>query len=261
MQSKCPRNDVLTRDQQRNNGNGSTVRCTVVCAQTTRVYHQEEPLISHEIRAKSWQKAGTDLFHFKNNGYLVIIDYFSNYLEVALLKSTTSSSIIAHMKSIFARHGVPEIVISDNGPQFASKEFAVFAAEWEFSHSTSSPRYPKANGLAERTVQTIKKYLEKSDMKNEDPYLAILAHRSCPDPNGDPSSIPGRKADEQTTIRTRLPAVRLLKENQASIQMKNMHKKRNQAFYHDRNAKELPKLNEGSTVRVYQHGSVYLTIR
>ena len=153
----------------------------------TRVYQQKEPLTSHEVPAKPWQKVGADLFHFKDNDYLIVVDYFSNFPEVALLKGTTSSTVITHMKSIFARHGIPEIVISDNGPQFASKEFAEFAAKLEFSHITSSPRYPKANGMAERAVQTIKKLLEKADMNNEDPYLAVLAHRSCPDPNGDPS--------------------------------------------------------------------------
>ena len=126
-------------------------RCSACLA--TRVYQQKEPLISPEIPAKPWQKAGTDLLHFKNNDYLVIIDYFSNHLEVALLKSTTSSSIITHMKSIFARHGIPEMVVSENWPQFASEEFAEFATKWELSHITSSPRCPKANGLAERTVR------------------------------------------------------------------------------------------------------------
>ena len=218
----------------------------------TRVYQQKEPLASHEVPAKPWQKVGADLFHFKDNDYLIVVDYFSNYPEMALLKGTTSSMVITHMKSIFARHGIPEIVISDNGPQFASKEFAEFAAKWEFSHITSSPRYPKANGMAERTVQTTKKLLEKADMKNEDPYLAVLAHRSCPDPNGDPS--PAEKLMNRQ-LRTRLPAVMPPKENQTAIQIKNMQKKRNQAFYHDRNAKELPKLYEGSTVRVYQHNN------
>ena len=118
------------------------------------------------------------------------------------------------------------------------------------NHITSSPRYPKANGMAERAVKTIKKLLEKVAMNNEDPYLAVLAHRSCPDPNGDPS--PAEKLMNRQ-LRTRLPAVRPPKENQTAIQMKNMQKKRNQAFYHDRNARELPKLDEGSTVRVYQH--------
>ena len=197
-------------------------RCGACIA--TRVYQQKEPLISHEIPAKQWQKVGTDLFHFKNNDYPVIVDYFSNFPEIALLKSTTSSSIITHMKSIFARHGIPETVISDNGPQFASKEFAEFASTWEFCHITSSPRYPKANGMAERTVQTIKKLLEKSDMKNEDPYLAILAHRSCPDPSGDPS--PAEKLMNRQ-LRTRLPAVRPVNKKHISIQMNNMQKKQN----------------------------------
>ena len=125
------------------------------------------------------------------------------------------------MKSIFARQGMPEMVVSDNAPQFASKEFAEFAAKWELSHITSSPRFPKANGLAERTVETIKKLLAKSDMKNEDPYLVLLAHRSCPDLNGDPSPA-AKLMDRQ--LRTRLPAVRPLKQNQTSNQMKNMKK-------------------------------------
>ena len=111
------------------------------------------------------------------------------------------------MQSIVSRHGIPETVISDNGPQLSSAAFADFAAKWEFSHVTSSPRYPKSNGMAERTVQTIKKFLEKADKKNEDPYLAILAHRSCPDPSGDPSpaeKLMGRKLRTrlQTTTRT-----------------------------------------------------------
>ena len=126
------------------------------CLATT-VYQQKEPLTSHEVPAKPWQKVGADLFHFKDNDYLIVVDYFSNFPEVALLKGTTSSTVITHMKSIFARHAI----MTDNGPQFASKEFAEFAAKCEFSHITSSPRYPKANGMAERAVQTIKKTFRK----------------------------------------------------------------------------------------------------
>ena len=193
--------------------NGEITKMVQQCSAclATRVYQQKEPLTSHEVPAKPWPKVGADLFHFKDNDYLIVVDYFSNFPEVALLKGTTSSTVITHMKSIFARHAIPEIVISDNGPQFASKEFAKFAAKWEFSHITSSPRYPKANGMAERAVQTIKKLLEKADMKNEDPYLAVLAHRSCPDPNEDPS--PAEKLMNRQ-LRTRLPAVRPPKENQ-----------------------------------------------
>ena len=63
------------------------------------------------------------------------------------------------MKGIFARHGVPQQLTTDNGPQYSSEEFAHFAQEWDFIHTTSSPFYPKGNGLAERMAQTVKTLL------------------------------------------------------------------------------------------------------
>lgn len=80
-----------------------------------------KPQQRNQIPAKQWQQVGADSFHFKNNDYLIVVDYFFNFPEIALLKSTTCSSIIAHIKSIFARRGIPEKVTSDNGPQFVSK--------------------------------------------------------------------------------------------------------------------------------------------
>ena len=73
-------------------------RCSA-CLET-RAYQQKEPMIPHEIPTKPWQKVGSDLFKFKNNDYIVVVDYFSNFPEIALLRSTTNSSIINHMKSV-----------------------------------------------------------------------------------------------------------------------------------------------------------------
>ena len=63
---------------------------------------------------------------------------------------------------MFARLGIPEEVKSYNGPQYASKEFQQFAKIWKFNYTTSSPRYRRSNGLAERTVQTVKHLLSKT---------------------------------------------------------------------------------------------------
>jgi len=91
-------------------------------------------------------------------------------------KTTKSSEVIRALKSLFARHGIPEQVRSDNGPQFDSAEFSYFSKEWGFKHSTSNPRFPQANGEVERGVRTVKNLLTKE----KDPAKALLAYRSTP---------------------------------------------------------------------------------
>ena len=136
---------------------------------------RREPLLATPLPEFPWQVVGTDLFEYQ---YLIVVDYFSRYPEVARLTTTTSSAIITHLKSIFARHGIPETVHSDNGPQYASREFSSFAKQYCFVRLTSSPRYPQSNGQAERTVQTVKHMLKKSS----DPHQALLNYRATPLP-------------------------------------------------------------------------------
>ena len=137
-----------------------------------------EPLIKSELPDFPWQKIASDLFTLNGSNYLLVVDYFSRYPEVVKLSSTTSPCVIIALKAIFSRFGIPEILISDNGPQYSSTEFEHFAQSYNFNHITSSPRYPQSNGQAERTVRTIKTLIKQAD----DPYLAILAYRSTPLP-------------------------------------------------------------------------------
>ena len=156
-----------------------------------------EPLIPSPFPQQPWQRVGTDLFKWKKTDYLLVVDYYSRFIEIAKLTSTTAVGVISHLKSIFAHHGIPEVVVSDNGPQYSSAVFEKFSKEYEFDHVTSSPKYPQANGEAERVVKTTKQLLEK----NSNPYLALLAYRSTPLENGySPSELlMGRK------LRTTLP--------------------------------------------------------
>ena len=126
------------------------------------------------------QKVATDLFEFKQRSYLLVVDYYSRFIEIALLNGTSADTVIQHTKSIFARYGIPEVVISDNGPQFSSEAYRKFSNNYLFKHITSSPYYPRSNGEAERAVATIKSLFKKED----DPYLALLAYRSTPLQNG-----------------------------------------------------------------------------
>ena len=139
---------------------------------------RREPLLPSYLPDYPWQKIGTDLFFLNGANYLVAVDYFSRYIEAIKLKTTTARSIIEGLKSMFSRHGIPEKIISDNGPQYPSHEFAEFASSYKFHHITSSPYYPQSNGQAEHAVQTVKRLLKSSD----DPYTALLTYRTTPLP-------------------------------------------------------------------------------
>lgn len=136
----------------------------------------KEPLLPTPLPGRPWQRVGMDLFEWSKRAYLLIIDYFSRYIEIAELKSTLAEVTIRAIKEVFARHGTAEFVISDNGPQFSSSVFREFAKENNFTHITGSPHYPQANGEAERAVQTIKDLWKK----DSDYSRALLAYRSTP---------------------------------------------------------------------------------
>jgi len=134
----------------------------------------KEPMMVTEVSTAPWHMVGMDLFHLKGKEYLVIIDYFSNFPEMALLSNTSSNCVITHAKSIFARHGIPNIVMSDNGPCFSSKEWLDFAEQYDFKHVTSSPLHAQSNGKAEKGVHILKQLLKKAADSGSDPCSTEL---------------------------------------------------------------------------------------
>ena len=162
-------------------------------------HNRVEPMIPSDVPKRPWQKLGLDLFELNGASYLLVVDYMSAFVEIAKLSSTTSAAIVNHMRSMFARHGDPEVVVTDNGPQYASETFRQFAADKCFEHKTCSPRFPQCNGEAERAVQTLKRLLAQSD----DPYETLQAYRSTPLRGGySPAELlMGRK------IRTAIPVM------------------------------------------------------
>ena len=110
-----------------------------------------ESLMPHEIPNRAWQIVGIDLFHFNRSEYLIIVDYYSKFPIIRKLPCQyTSGIVISALKQIFSEFGIPDRVVSDNGPQFSAISFKEFAKEWCFDHCTSSPRYPQSNGFVER---------------------------------------------------------------------------------------------------------------
>ena len=98
---------------------------------------------------------------FMGRMFLVLIDSHSKWIEVHPMSSTTSSATIQCLRSIFATFGLPEVLVSDNMPNFVSAEFEDFLLKNGVKHTTSAPYHPVSNGFAERAVQTVKKGLKK----------------------------------------------------------------------------------------------------
>lgn len=169
------------------------------CQKYCRQQHAE-PLKPSLLPERPWVKIGMDLCYMNGKDYVVVVDYFSRWLEIVNLEDTTTATLVQKVKNIFARWGIPEIVRSDNGPQFSSSLFKAFAIEYGFIHTTSDPHYPQGNGAAERAVQTAKRIL-----KQEDPFLALMTYRATVmETTGcSPAQlIMGRN------IRTRLPVIK-----------------------------------------------------
>ena len=137
-----------------------------------------EPMISEKPATRPWESISTELFKWEGEDYLLVVDSYSHFIEIAHLTNTTSQTVIMHTKSIMARHGIPTTVKSDNGPQYTAEEYKKFSKEWGFHHITTSPYHPQANGLAEKSVQIIKNLLTKAKMDNKDPYLSLLEYRN-----------------------------------------------------------------------------------
>ena len=140
----------------------------------------KEPLIPHEIPKRAWAKIGCDIFEFEKKSYLVTVDYYSNFFEVDRLEQLTSLAVIKKLKPHFARFGIPNTLVTDNGPQFISDDFRDFSMKHQFEHITTSPYHHQSNGKAESAVKQAKRIIRTCKSSNDYIYLALLAHRNTP---------------------------------------------------------------------------------
>ena len=106
--------------------------------------------------------SATDLFQIKNSKYLLLVDYYSRFPVLHKLGSTTSKVLVQEMKAVFTKLGVPNVIVSDGGPQCTSTEFRDFMKQWQIEYRVSSLRNPQSNGMVERCVQTMKASLIKT---------------------------------------------------------------------------------------------------
>ena len=84
-------------------------------------------------------------------------------MDAYMMESTITEVLIKHLQQIFATHGIPHQVVSDNGPQFVTEKFQHYCKSRGIQHITTTLYHPQSNGEAERLVQTFKNYIDKAD--------------------------------------------------------------------------------------------------
>lgn len=214
-----------------------------------------EPLLTTEMPERAFQKIAIDICEIQGKHYLVSEDYYSRYIDIEYLTKLTTSAVITKMKVIFAQHGIPDIVVSDNGPQFRSNEFKQFAKEWNFCHRTSSPKYPQSNGEAEQGVKRAKEILRQKDY-----LLALLTYRATPLP--DLGVSPAELAFSRR-LRTTLPVLPTTLDprsvDRETVRARDAKAKHSQKKYFDKRAHHLPLLRAGDPVLIKDDGEKFWT--
>ena len=145
-----------------------------------------EPMQRVEPPSGPWQDVAIDVLGPLPSGesLLVVVDYYSRFFEVVVMRSTTSQKMIEALMPIFTRYGYPFSMKSDNAPQFVSEEFEVFLTGHGIEHRKSTPLWPQANGEVERQNRTLLKSLKIADAEGkrwkEELNKFLLAYRTTP---------------------------------------------------------------------------------
>lgn len=232
-----------------NNAIEDTVRTCETCIKYRNKQLKEPMWVEENEKLAPWSKVGIDLFTLYGKDYVLLMDYYSHYPEMALLKDTTASTVMTHIKSFFARHGIPETVRTDNGPQFSCQAFRDFSEEYGFTHVTSSPLYPQSNGLVENGVKIVKLLIKKALDSGSDPYLALLNYRDAPLKHGQsPAELLFNRK-----LKTRLPV--LIESEAGQGNNKVLHAKQktkcDQKRHYDKGAKVLSTLYPKDRVKMH----------
>ncbi|KAF0765586.1 Uncharacterized protein FWK35_00006032 [Aphis craccivora] len=206
------------------------VLACVICNKYNRS-NKKTDLLSHEIPDIPFDKIGADIAHERRKDYLVIVDYFSRWVEVTKLKWKTAQELIKKCKKIFARLGIPSVLIVDNMP-FNSHKFKLFAKEWGIEIINTSPNYPVSNGLAEKYVGIIKKMIKKCSETNNDIEDYLLNYRNTPLVN---MGLSPANLLQSRILRTKLP-IKDIQNKKISININKKMKENqlNQKKYFDK---------------------------
>ena len=223
--------------------------------QTVRNAPAPAPLHPWLWPTKPWMRIHVDFAGpFQGKMYFILVDAHSKWPEVIPMSTTTSNQTIAVLRQLFAAHGIPQQLVSDNGPQFTSEEFATFCKMNGIKHIRCSPYHPSSNGQAERFVQTFKRAMTVSDNGKQSLsqrlWSFLLRYRCTPHSttNQAPCDLfVGRR------LRTRLDLLRPAQEDHV------LNKQAQQKLHHDQHCRERDlEPGQGVMARNFRPGATWI---
>ena len=224
-----------------------------------------EPMSRTQFPEKPWLDVAVDLMGpLPNSGenILVVVDYYSRFIEFAIMKSTTSEKVIMELERIFSIHGLPLSMKSDNGSQFVSEEIDEFLAENQIEHRTSIPLWPQANGEVERQNRSILKAVKIAHSENKnikrELYKYLLAYHSTPHQT---TGVPPATLMFSRKIRTKLPQLETLrsKSDEEVRDRDNIAKQKGKEYSDQKRQAKLRDINVGDEVLLKQRKQNKLT--
>ena len=144
------------------------------------------PLIPWEWPERVWERVHLDFAEKGGQQFLLVVDSHSKWLEVFLMADIKTTRTVEALRSIFARYGVPEVIVTDNGPTFTSAEFGDFMRNNGVQHKRTPPYHSASNGQVERCVRTLKESLSKNEQSGVRKTLRhqvdsfLFAYRNTP---------------------------------------------------------------------------------
>lgn len=155
----------------------TVANCTACAVSNENNTSRASPLIPVDWPDKAWKKIAIDIMgelHGLPQRYAItVMDYHSRWPEVRLVNTVTTESVIEFVSELFARWGLPEELVSDNGRQFVSSEFEDFLVLSGVKHIKSSLYHAMCNGMLERFHRTLKSAIRVSRSERVTPGKAI----------------------------------------------------------------------------------------
>ena len=230
----------------------------LACQATAQPNHPE-PIKTAPMPNRPWDKVKIDSYGPLPTGQyiLVVIDCYSRFPEIEILATTSAQKVIPKLDSIFARHGIPSHLTSDNGPPFQSHEFGRYMTAMGITHTTSTPLWPQGNAEVEAFMKPLGKAIKTAHLERrpwqQELSRFLLAYQSTPHST---TKVPPAQLLYNREMRGKLPSLprnhkivnrhREAKENQIKA------KDKGKEYADQRRATKSSNIKVGDTVLVKQ---------